>query len=280
MSLPSPGFQTKVSSPAPSRATSFPLPPTTRSLPAEPISWSASSPPLSWSLTEVRGEARGVDGVGARQRVDRERVVRGLRVGDAHRRGEAGHGRGAVAPCDLDRVRAGGAVDDDVIGRAVAGAVRAEVDVHRGDAGSGQIVGDDRVGAAERVDGDVLDAVRVHDDVADVAEEPEPRAVRGQVDVLVRVRAVEDHRVRAVLALDGVAAVARIPDESVVSVAEQRDVAALVPVDRVVSGASDEDVGALAAGDRVVAVAAVDGELLELVAGESTRRRCRCRRAR
>ena len=78
VSLPSPGFQTNVSSPAPRKATSLPLPPLTRSLPAEPSWTSASSPPLLTSLIADRVEARGVDRVGARERVDRERVVRGL----------------------------------------------------------------------------------------------------------------------------------------------------------------------------------------------------------
>jgi hypothetical protein len=45
---------------------------------------------------------------------------------------------------------------------------------------------------------------------AAVAEEPQPVSVRGQVDVLGGVGAVEQHRVRARLALDGVAAVARL----------------------------------------------------------------------
>ena len=96
-----------------------------------------------------------------------------------------------------------------------------EVDVDLADAGAGQVVLDDRVGAAERVQVDVLDAVDVHRDVADVAEEPEPAAVRRQVEVLVGVGAVEDHRVGAVLALDDVAAVARVPDEGVVARAQQ-----------------------------------------------------------
>ena len=51
----------------------------------------------------------------------------------------------------------------------------------------------------------------------DVAEEPQPVAVGGQVDVLGDGCAVEAHRVAAGLALDRVAAVARIPDERVVA---------------------------------------------------------------
>ena len=72
------------------------------------------------------------------------------------------------------------------------------------------------------------------------------------------VGAVEQHRVGAVLALDGVAAVARIPDERVVAGAEEREVVAAVAVDRVVAGAAARRLDALGAGDRVVSGAAVE----------------------
>ena len=49
---------------------------------------------------------------------------------------------------------------------------------------------------------------------------------------------VEHHRVGAVLTFDDVAAVARIPLEDVVVIAEQSDVVALVAVDEVVAGAA------------------------------------------
>ena len=62
------------------------------------------------------------------------------------------------------------------------------------------------------------------------------------------------------LALDDVAAVARIPDERVVAVAEQGHVVAAAAVDDVVAVTADQRVGALAAGDGVVAGAAVDRE--------------------
>ena len=66
---------------------------------------------------------------------------------------------------------------------------------------------------------------------ADVAGEAHPRAVGRDVDFLVDVGAVEHQRVVAGLALDGVAAVARVPDERVVAGAEQR---------RIVAGAADD----------------------------------------
>ena len=70
--------------------------------------------------------------------------------------------------------------------------------------------------------------------------------------------AVEQQRVGAVLALDHVAAVARIPLEDVVAGAEQGRVVALVAVDEVVAVAAEKEVGAVAAEDGVVAGAAVD----------------------
>ena len=73
---------------------------------------------------------------------------------------------------------------------------------------------------------DVLDAVEVHGDVADIAEQPHAAAIGRDVHVLVDVGAVEHQRIGAGLALDDVAAVARVPDERVVAVAEQRDVVA------------------------------------------------------
>src|SRR5205823_3449207 len=94
-----------------------------------------------------------------------------------------------------------------------------------------------------------LDAVRIHRDVGHVAEEPQPIAVRGQVDLLVDVRAVEQHRVAAVLALDHVAAVAGIPLERVVAGAQKRDVVAAIPVDEVVAVAAEQHVSAVAAAD-------------------------------
>ena len=81
------------------------------------------------------------------------------------------------------------------------------------------------------------------------------------VDVLADVGAEEQHRVGAVLALDGVVAVARIPLEDVVAGAQEGEVVAVVAEDEVVAVAAEEHVGALAAEERVVAGAAVDRQL-------------------
>ena len=88
-----------------------------------------------------------------------------------------------------------------------------------------------------------------------------PAVVGRDTDVLVDVGAVEHQRIGAVLAFDGVAAVAGIPDEGVVAGAAEQGVVAATAGDDVIAGAADQRVVAVAAGDGVVAVSAVDGEL-------------------
>ena len=144
------------------------------------------------------------------------------------------------------------------------------------------------VGSGQVVDGDVSAPPRALKSTVStpavsivmlpwVAEEAEPVAVGGQVDLLGAVGTVEQHRVGAVLALDGVAAVARIPDERVVAGTQERDVVAAVAVDRVVAVAAEQRLDALAAGDRVVAGAAVErqGDRLARRARRPRSRRCR-----
>jgi hypothetical protein len=147
------------------------------------------------------------------------------------------------------------------IGCAVAGAAAergGEVGVDGRDVGAGQVVDRDRVRAAEGVEVDLLHACGVHRDGALDAEELEPVAVRGQVDLLSAVGTVEHHRVGAVLALDCVAAVARIPDEAVVAGTEERGVVAPVAVNGVVSVAAHEGLVPFPASDGVVPVPAVE----------------------
>jgi len=71
-------------------------------------------------------------------------------------------------------------------------------------------------------------------------------------DLLVDVGAVEEQRVLTVLPLDGIVAVAGVPDEGVVAGAHEGGIVAAPAVGQVV---------AVAAGDDVVAVAAVEREL-------------------
>ena len=88
------------------------------------------------------------------------------------------------------------------------------------------------------------------DDVGDVAEEPDPSAVRRDVDLLGDDGAVEQHGVGAGLALEGVVVVARVPDEGVVAGAHEGGIVAVAAVEQVVAVAADEDVLAQAAVDR------------------------------
>src|SRR5207249_7992900 len=83
-------------------------------------------------------------------------------------------------------------------------------------------------------------------------------ARRRQLDLLGRVAAVEQQCVGAVLAFEGVAAVAGIPVEGVLAGTQQGRVVAAVAVDRVVAVAAEQRLAAVAAGERVVSVSAGD----------------------
>ena len=170
--------------------------------------------------------------------------------------------------------------DRDVVGLAVAGARAGnggEVGHDLGHIRAAQVVDDQVVGAAKGVEVDRLDVVEVHHDVAEVASEQDPLAVRSRLEVLGAVAAVEQHPVDAVLALDDVAAVARIPLEDVVAGAEESDVVALLAVDEVVAVPAEQQVDAVAAEDRVIAGAAVDRDLDQRGRAARWPRRCRCR---
>ena len=100
---------------------------------------------------------------------------------------------------------------------------------------------------AQGVEVDDLDVVGVHHDVAEVAGEAQPPAVGRGLEDLGAATAVEQHRVGAVLALDRVAAVARVPLERVVAGAQEGDVVALLAVDEVVAVTAEQQVDAVAA---------------------------------
>ena len=103
---------------------------------------------------------------------------------------------------------------------------------------------DDRVGAAGRVEDDLLDVVEVHGHRGDVAEEADAAGVVRNGDVLDRAVAVEEHAVRAGLALERVEVVARVPDELVVAGAHQGEIVAVAAEDEVVARRPLERVGA------------------------------------
>ena len=210
------------------------------------------------------GKASSIDDVVASTAVDDELIVGALGAGEGDGSRQTGNADQTCRSRHLNGVVAGGAVDGHAIGRAIANVAarcRREVDRNLRDTGAGEVADRDVVGAAASGEVDVLDAVEIHGDVADVARELHPSVVRGDVDFLVDVRAIEHQRVGAVTAVDRVAAVARIPDEGVVAAAELRIVVAAAADDDVVACAADQRVVAVAAGDGVVAVAAVEGEV-------------------
>src|SRR5262249_19659255 len=88
------------------------------------------------------------------------------------------------------------------------------------------------VGAAEGVDGDGLDAAYVRRAAVNVAGDPDAGTAGRDVEPLRGVRAVEDDPVRAVAALDGVAAAARLPAERVGPVAAGQGIVPGAAVDR------------------------------------------------
>ena len=99
--------------------------------------------------------------------------------------------------------------------------------------------------------------------------------VGGDVEVLGDVGAEEQHRVGAVLTLDGVVAVTGSPLELVVADAHEGDVVAVVLEGELVAVAPEERVDALRGEQRVVAGAAVLGQLDDTggQGGRSRRRR-------
>ena len=117
---------------------------------------------------------------------------------------------------------------------------RGEVDPHLCDVGAAQIVDDDPVEAAQRLELDGLGIVEIHPDAGHVAEEDHPPAIGEDLDVLGDAGAVEIERVGPVLALDDVVVVAGIPEELVVAVAEEGGVVAVAADHAVVAVAGDE----------------------------------------
>src|SRR5439155_21491879 len=93
---------------------------------------------------------------------------------------------------------------------------------------SREVVDGNVVGPGQRPKLDVLDIVEVHRDVGDVAEEADPRAVGGDVDVLADVGAKGQHHIVAALPLHGVAASAGGRLEDVGAGAHERLVVTLV----------------------------------------------------
>src|SRR5262249_18724001 len=133
------------------------------------------------------GQAGGLHHVVTSQGVDRQPVVGRLGAGDVHLGSQPQDGNPVLVPGDLNHVVAVGPLDDDRIGCVVADpAARGprQIEVDLADAGAGQVVDGDGVGAALGVEVDDLDAVEVHRHVGDIAGEADAAAVGGDVDLL------------------------------------------------------------------------------------------------
>ena len=118
-------------------------------------------------------------------------------------------------------------------------AARVEVDL--GDVGARQVVDDDRVGPAQRVEVDALHVVQVHGHAGDV------RAARGpcsrRMSMFSATLAPLNSMVSAGLPLEDVVVVAGIPHKRVVTGAHQGHVVAVAAVDQIVTLTAEEHIG-------------------------------------
>ena len=264
VSLPSPGFQTNVSSPAPREATSFPRPPLTKSLP----------------------RAAG-DGVVAIAAVDREIDLPGRGAPDALMMSfptpplTTSESPPASAPLIVTcAARPLTATDEPLVTTLIVSSPAVPLTVTVSATPSPWPL----PGIADRSMATCLTAVPVRSLTLMLSTPPSvaswifstpsmsmtilptlrnsrarwPLAEMSMT--LVDIGAIEDQRIGAGLALNDIAAVAGIPDERVVTVTELRHVVAATAVDDVVAVAADQRVVALATGDAVGAGTAIDGQ--------------------
>src|SRR6185295_7606731 len=151
------------------------------------------------AFEDQRGSAGLRDGSGQdvvpAQAIDDELVGR-LGVQHGGRRGQPYHRGRRAAAGELHRVVAAGAVDDDLVNGAIAGAAArgpSQVHVHLLHVSTTQIVNAHDVRAAQRIEVDALDAVQIHGHVGDVAREERALPVRLDIDLFGDVGAVEEH---------------------------------------------------------------------------------------
>ena len=148
----------------------------------------------------------------------------------------------------------------DGVGGAVVGAVEGgEVGVDLGEAGAGEVVDGQGVGAAEGAQVEGLQGGQVEGDRGDVAGQLDVVAGGGQVEVLADVGAVEGQPVGVGAAGDGVAGVAGVPGHRVGAGAGVDGVRGLVAVQVVLAGPAGQGLGSVAPQQGVVAVAAPEG---------------------
>src|SRR5262249_34915698 len=156
-------------------------------------------------------------------------------IGNRHRGMKTGHGDDTIVVRDRNHIVAVGRVYRDRVDRPVAAAAayHSEIDVDVVDAGAGQVVDRHIVGAGKGPEVDGFDIVGIHRDVGHVAEERGMRTIRRDRDVLGDIGAIELQYVAAPLAVNDIAAVARVPGEHVIAVAQQS---------RVVPGAAGHEI--------------------------------------
>src|SRR5262245_12921701 len=206
-------------------------------------------------LNRPDDEAAGVHGVIAILGLDDQSVVGGLGARDVDLRGQAEDACPGRVSGHHDHVVVVRAIDDDVVGRAVAGSAarsRFEIEVDLGHVRAAQVVHGNLVDAAAGREVDALDVIQIHDNAGDVAGKSDARAVGRDIDLLGDGGAVELHGVEAGLSLDDVVVVARVPDEGVVAGTHLGHVVTVPTIDEVV---------ALAASQRIVAQTAVDDQI-------------------
>ena len=186
-------------------------------------------------------------------------VVGGVRVIDGHRRRQTADARRVSGRGYLDVVIAGAAVDDHCVRLPVAVPFVAARSIatcftlvpER----SLTVIVSAPLNAAIWIFSMPLRSIA---DRADITEQRRAAAVGRDIDALADVGAVKNERVGTRSALDHVAAVAGIPDERIVAVAEQRVVVAPAAGDRIVAGAADQQIVAVTAQQNVVAATPVD----------------------
>src|SRR4029079_2903841 len=99
----------------------------------------------------------------------------------------------------------------------------------------------------------------------DIGGQREVAAMRRDVDGLGNAGILELQRVEASLAVNGVAAIARVPDEHVVTRAKQCRLAPAAAVDDIIAGAADDLVIAVAAVEREVDLTGVELRCIDRV---------------
>src|SRR5436190_3877634 len=184
----------------------------------------------------------GIDRIVAPESIDRERVVGGFGAIDGYLGGEPRNDDRAVVVDDADVIAARNTRDGYGISLSISDSAAGrsgKVDRDLLHVRLAEVIDHNVVGAAARGDRDTLDMVEVHADGAHVARENRVAILCRDGHLLADVCAVELERVEAVLSVDDIAAIARIPHEGVVAGTKRGGVAAATTSDGVIAVAAD-----------------------------------------